>query len=315
MGMLVVLVATAAVVWLRCWLRRRREGMDKLAISSGCVYTYRVQAKDGKWVCPEGTVDTGRTWGDADGDKQCLMGCAVNPNCQYTTRVFKNGAWRCPAGYVDSGLTWGVAYGDRQCQKCPQQVNITGKKCSFTGREWMAEANEWRCPAGTLETGSKENWNACLLACCPVGGYKGREGGTSNLFPCGKWDIEREGGIAGPDGVPTELYPFCCQWTNKDCKAKAFRGLFQGVADIGTRDTGYYTKDDGCNVNVWDQHGNKVAVTGKGLGKWGAIGIFAGVGVATVGTAVFIGPGTALTVATLPMLASDVGKLVKTIKK
>ena len=313
-----VLAAVVAVVALvsvvAAWriMFPRRDGF--VAVGTGCEYTTRVQ-EGSAWVCPKGTVDTGRSWQDPDGDKQCLVGCAVNPHCEYTQRVQQGKEWKCPAGFVDSGLMWGVDYGDRQCHKCPTAVDLPGKKCAFTGREWTGK--EWRCPGGSLDTGSKDDWNGCLLACCPTKGYKGRDGGTSELFPCGKWDVDRNGGIrrSADKGKATELYPFCCQWTNKDCKAKLFRGLFQGAADAGTKQTGFYTEDDGCNVNVWNQNGEKLAVTGKGMGKWGAIGLFVGVGLAAPVLAWAGSPMLALTLATAPLAVAQGGKAVQNLQK
>lgn len=306
-GVLAVVVALVALAssWVAWRAMFPRDGF--LAVGTGCEYTTRVQ-QGGAWVCPQGTVDTGRSWQDPDGDKQCLVGCAVSPHCEYRGRVEagKNG-WKCPAGFVDSGLTWGVAYGDRQCHKCPSTVDPPGKKCAFTGRQWVATANEWRCPPGSLDTGSKEDWNGCLLACCPTSGFNGKQGGTSELFPCGKWDIERKGGIRRvPDGgVATELYPYCCQRTNKNCNAKLFKGLFQAVKDTGTKGTGFRMEDNGCRVNVWTQTGEGVAVTGKGMGKWGAIGLFAGVGLAAPVLMVAGAPMTALAVATAPLAVAQ----------
>ena len=99
------------VAWKAMFPRRT----ERLAVGTACAYTRRVQ-ESGKWVCPKGTVDTGRSWEDKDGDgeKQCLVGCAVSPHCQYTQRTQqgKNKEWKCPEGYVDSGLDWGVAYGE-----------------------------------------------------------------------------------------------------------------------------------------------------------------------------------------------------------
>ena len=105
----------------------------------------------------------------------------------------------------------------------------------------------------------------------------GCQGGTSDLFSCATGDIPRKGGIRrSADRQPAwELAPYCCQWTNKDCKHKWVSGLWQGSKDMGTKATGYYTEDDGCNVNVWDQSGKKLAVTGKGAGLLGGIGMMA----------------------------------------
>lgn len=95
-----------------------------VAIRPECQYTRREQRPDGLWVCPAGTADTGRTWGDLDGDKQCLVGCtqeqqqpkaAARPECRYTRRELRNNAWVCPSGTTDTGRTWGDQDGDKQC--------------------------------------------------------------------------------------------------------------------------------------------------------------------------------------------------------
>ena len=270
MAWAIALGFAALVAWV-VWDRRKETMTARalLAVGSGCAYTQRVQ-QGGAWRCPDGTADTGRSWGDPDGDKQCLKGCRVSPACEYRGRVFTNGAWRCPDGWADTGLTWGVANGDKQCQRCPAKAG-----CSFTQRVKTSDG-EWRCPPGTLDTG--RSWGVadgdkqCLGACCPTG-YKGREGGTSDLFACGPWDIQRDGGIrrGSDNGKPDELLPFCCQWTNKDCRRKGFAGWFQRIKDSGTSPTGYYSSDDGCNVNVWDENGTAVAVTGKGMSTFASI--------------------------------------------
>lgn len=258
------LLAVAALVALALVWHRRRGTRENLTITSACQYVARLNGK-----CPEGSVETG------DAAKPCLAGCVVLPSCQYTQRTNQNGTWACPAGWTDSGLTWGVPNGDKQCYQCPVE---DGKRCSYTVRAW--DGKQWRCPDGTIDTG--RTWGMdkgdkqCLQGCCPTG-FKGKEGGTSDLFACGAGDITRQGGIRrGADRQPAdELAGYCCQWTNKDCKHKGFAGLFQSSKDIGTRPTGYYTEDDGCNVNVWDQSGKKVAVTGKGAGLWGGIAMMA----------------------------------------
>ena len=238
--------------------------------------------------CPEGSVPTG------DSNKQCLAGCVVLPSCTYTQRVQQGKNWVCPSGFTDSGLTWGVPNGDKQCYQCPVE---DGKRCSYTTRAWDGKA--WRCPDGTLDTG--RTWGMdkgdkqCLTGCCPTG-FKGKNGGSSDLFACGAGDIARSGGIRNKDRQPAEeLNGYCCQWTNKDCKHKGFAGLFQSSKDIGTKQTGWYTEDDGCNVNVYDQSGKVVAVTGKGAGLWGGIGMMAAA-IGGIAAAPFTG-GTSLYVA------------------
>ena len=270
-----------------------------LAFNNACDYTVRVDGPAGA-VCPEGTVDTGRNYGDPFGDRQCLVQCATNPHCTYVKRVKQpDGTWKCPAGYLDSGLTWPLANGDRQCYKCPMEENAGNLKCSFTGRKQNAKG-KWWCPKYTLDVGDQKR--QCLVACCPKGHAK-EHGGTSELFPCGPWDINRDGGIRSSEtkGKPKELEAgVCCQWTNKDCRHKGISGLWQGLKDTGTLQTGYYTDDDGCNVNVWSMEGKPISVTGKGLGIGGAIAMIAttllsfvpgvgmGVGVArSIGTALF----------------------------
>lgn len=276
---LIAFAVTFALTLLFLRSARRREGMQNrvlAAIGSACKYTQRVPVNN-QWKCPEGTLDTGRSWGDKDGDLQCLLGCAVSPNCEYTGRTLQNKQWKCPAGWADTGLNWGVPNGDKQCQRCAPKQG-----CGYTQRQ-ATKDGEWRCPPGTFDTG--RDWGKpdgdkqCMTACCPSG-FKGREGGTSDLFPCGPHDINRDGGIrrSSDNQKAAELISYCCQWTNKDCRHKGLSGFFQSAKDTGTRQTGYYTADDGCNVNVWDQAGGQVAVTGKGLGLWGGIGMMAAAG-------------------------------------
>lgn len=285
---MIALLLLAVVVLVR--LGGRKECM---AITNSCEY---VSKKGG--ACPAGTADTGNS------KKPCLAGCIVMPHCEYRTRESKNGKWTCPSGWMDSGLSWGVPNGDKQCYKCPVE---DGKRCAYTQRQMVD--GQWQCPAGTLDTG--RTWGTdnpekqCLLGCCPTG-YNKKEGGTSDLFACGAGDITRQGGIRrSSDRQPaTELASYCCQWTNKDCKKRGLAGLFQSSKDIGTKQTGYYTEDDGCNVNVWNQSGEKVAVTGKGAGLWGGIGMMAAA-VGGLAAAPFTG-GTSLALA-LSVPAAVVG--------
>ncbi|AGE55066.1 hypothetical protein FK949_gp243 [Paramecium bursaria Chlorella virus NYs1] len=61
---------------------------------------------DNKWTCPPGWTDTGRQWGDVDGEIQCTRGSCptLNPNvCDYKTRIMKDGKAVCPTGYTDTG--------------------------------------------------------------------------------------------------------------------------------------------------------------------------------------------------------------------
>lgn len=294
-----VLGIAAAVVLLASWFGGgRKEGLagrTLLNIGSTCQYAQRLKTTNGQWACPEGSVDTGRTWGDKDGDKQCLLGCVTNPNvCSYKYREKQpDGSWSCPKGYADTGLDPGVPFGDhRQCQQCAVRGD-----CRYTQRVQTGEG-VWRCPLGTLDTGL--NWDngqdgdkQCITACCPSG-FKGKNGGSSDLFPCGPWDIQRDGGIRNSSNQKAEeLIGACCQWTNKDCRHKGFKGFFQSQVDKGINKTGFYTADDGCEVNVYDQSGNPLTVTGTGLGLKGLgiqIGMALAVTAISVGAAAFMGP-------------------------
>lgn len=65
-------------------------------------WTQRVLA-GGKWACPEGTTDTGKTWDNSDwheAHKQCKRSRA------YTTRVSRDNKWVCPEGTKDTGRGW-----------------------------------------------------------------------------------------------------------------------------------------------------------------------------------------------------------------
>ncbi len=65
-------------------------------------WTYR-QLIDGKWQCPEGTQDSGKSWDNSQGNEghmQCKRGRA------YTLRINKDGKWVCPDGTKDTGRSW-----------------------------------------------------------------------------------------------------------------------------------------------------------------------------------------------------------------
>lgn len=72
------------------------------------------QLIDGKWQCPWGTEDQGRTWDNSswrDAQKQCRR------SRPYTTRVKgAGGKWVCPAGSTDTGRTWGQPGEWDQCK-------------------------------------------------------------------------------------------------------------------------------------------------------------------------------------------------------
>lgn len=75
-------------------------------------YTGRVN-DSGKWVCPFGTTDTGKSWENSswhEAQKQCKRG---GP---YTRRIFADNKWVCPGGSKDTGLNWSnKEHGEKQC--------------------------------------------------------------------------------------------------------------------------------------------------------------------------------------------------------
>lgn len=74
-------------------------------------WTYRVLS-EGKWVCPQGTEDSGKNWESPgnEGHKQCKRGRA------YTLRINKDNKWVCPDGTKDTGRTWGQQNEWDQCK-------------------------------------------------------------------------------------------------------------------------------------------------------------------------------------------------------
>ncbi len=75
-------------------------------------WVHRVQNGD-KWVCPDGTSDSGATWETSpwrEAQKQCKR------NQAYTQRIKKGDAWVCPPGSKDTGKTWGQDHGEKQCK-------------------------------------------------------------------------------------------------------------------------------------------------------------------------------------------------------
>ena len=67
---------------------------------------------DGKWQCPPGTTDTGKTWDNApwaEAHKQCKR------SKPFTQRVMRDGKWVCPDGSKDTGKTWGQPNEWDQC--------------------------------------------------------------------------------------------------------------------------------------------------------------------------------------------------------
>ncbi|AGE56989.1 hypothetical protein ATCVNEJV3_497L [Acanthocystis turfacea Chlorella virus NE-JV-3] len=124
-----------------------------------CKYLLRIQ-KDDKWVCPEGSIDTGRSWEDENGQNQCAITpqCvdALGPapvKCSYTTRISSDGKWVCPDGMTDTGRSWEHVDGDKQCQTpaCPPAGAPVLKECGYSVR--VLKDNKWVCPDGTIDTG------------------------------------------------------------------------------------------------------------------------------------------------------------------
>ena len=124
-----------------------------------CTYVVREQ-KDNEWVCPEGTIDTGRSWGDENGQNQCAITqqCVdilgpLPAKCTYTTRIPMGDKWVCPEGTIDTGRSWEHVDGDKQCQTsaCPPSGKPVFKECSYSVR--VQKDNKWACPEGTIDTG------------------------------------------------------------------------------------------------------------------------------------------------------------------
>ena len=57
----------------------RAQLKQLVPIRADCEYVRRVQDAQGTWLCPDGTFDTGRSWGDEHGDKQCMVRCLAGP--------------------------------------------------------------------------------------------------------------------------------------------------------------------------------------------------------------------------------------------
>lgn len=121
MRVAVVLVAAAcaAVLLLGGGAEGFQQTPAPLDPELACDFVLR-EMKGGEWVCPAGTADTGRTWGMADGEKQCRGRCRpaepVNPACTYGMREYVDKVWRCPAGQTDTGRTWGMNSPEKQCR-------------------------------------------------------------------------------------------------------------------------------------------------------------------------------------------------------
>lgn len=147
-----------------------------LGIGGGGGYkpTFVGRQKDsetGYWICPPGTIDTGRgdseacvssthmppvwrwceddkVWGhccpngtvpapETDWNKKCLVG--------YQKRVLMDGSYKCPPGTEDTGNDWNKSPDWHSAQ---QQCKRTGP---YTLR--MFDQNKWVCPPGTKDTG------------------------------------------------------------------------------------------------------------------------------------------------------------------
>lgn len=61
----------------------------------------------------------------------------------------------------------------------------------------------------------------------------------------------------------------CCKNTNYDCKKSGAAGAWQAASQAGLKGSGYWTDDDGCNLDVFGLDGQPIAVN-KIKGFWAA---------------------------------------------
>ena len=124
---------------------------------STCQFQKR-ELVNGEWKCAPGWRDTGKQWGQPEGDKQCEV-CNTAPvdGCEYGTRQQQsNGEYWCPSGWRDTGNHWSLGnHGDKQCAKC-NSVPLPG--CQYQIRQLVNGV--WQCPAGWGDTRNNWEWGA-----------------------------------------------------------------------------------------------------------------------------------------------------------
>jgi hypothetical protein len=258
---LLVLVLVLAAAW-RC-LARRREGLSDGDCSGSRPYAVNgmcCKTQDGK-KCkkPKGTAapaGTAAPGGGCPSDKLSINLGGSAPQCITNDECFNKYSGK---NVQHADKTWWCECGDGTYWK-------DGKCNCNAGWTWDGNNHVCLAPDGVRNDGA-----------CPSG-FKGQNGGSSDLFPCdqnGNNEFSRSGGIRTGNNdagtAQTMLKGLCCQWTNKDCHSKGFLGFVQGIRDKGIENTGFYTADDGCNVNVYDKTGAPMMVTGAGAGYLGGI--------------------------------------------
>jgi len=227
-------------------------------------------AAEGSGFCPPGTA-----WGwGANAGKCCVNNAncvgSVNPTnwegCYYTKKVWKDNGWNCPDEYPRDTGDWSYVNANYQCaskSECVTKVQnaaAPAKKAANT-----LKLGDWICPPGY-----SWGWDQNAGKCC-MNNYSCREAiqfgepacKAKGLFLCEN-DVDRDGGVHNYNKQKALEFKgtgICCKYTNRGCGGNFWNGL----RDAGMKGSGYYTADDGCNVEVFDYMGNPIATNGKSI--------------------------------------------------
>jgi hypothetical protein len=162
----------------------------------------------------------------------------------------------------DRGWGWGDNAG--KCCKLQNGVNTNAdcvnptKYTTYTG----PKDGEWMCPLG-FSWGWDGNTGKCCLnnTQCRDPLQFGNDGCERlGMFLCEN-DVGRDGGLRNSSQQPANEFKgtgMCCKYTNRGCG-----GFLNAIRDAGMKGSGYYTADDGCNVDVFGFDGSPVATNGK----------------------------------------------------
>jgi hypothetical protein len=92
-------------------------------------------------------------------------------------------------------------------------------------------------------------------------------GGHGDGYVCKENPNIRRG--FGENRYASDIEWQCCKNTNYDCHTSGIKGVWQKASQAGLKPSGYYTDDDGCNLDVFGLDGAEIAVN-KISGLWAA---------------------------------------------
>jgi len=108
-------------------------------------------------------------------------------------------------------------------------------------------------------------WDQRVRQCRAIGRLM--PGGHGDGYVCKENPNIRRG--FGENKYAWDIEWQCCKNTNYDCHTSGIKGVWQKASQAGLKPSGYYTDDDGCNLDVFGLDGAEIAVN-KISGLWAA---------------------------------------------